>query len=379
MKITPVAENNGNNNSYTNRPKTIDIQAGCYGCCHQGFNPTFPTKLKGIIAPSEFYQSIMNINRSYRSRPSWSTRCSIVLFIILLSLAITFWVLCSRKVRVIEVYIGIPVGFGISFLACGVCMFCLTRPGDREHEIRLQAAVNQESQTYSTRSPACHWRTDVKTETYTTTKFDHETWVTTEESHTVTSYHLSMPVVENLVEHSIFCSTTVGLYALICLRIEDLYHEKVEKRTEQFIHTIIKLLPSFDPLFQHFLLHHLHSSYKIIHNQAFIEELRSEHDLSSNQMYDKLFQSTLSLKEQCRLIIKDRVKSYPHDVKKLTMLSSTLLNYCTYDIFNPNYAQIISDRVAKYNGKVMPRVIPLPSSTGYQVQAESEFWSESDT
>ncbi|CAF0850121.1 unnamed protein product [Didymodactylos carnosus] len=156
-----------------------------------------------------------------------------------------------------------------------------------------------------------------------------------------------------------FLHTTVGLYVLACLRIEDLFCDlsSVEKRMriEQFIETTISCATCFDPVFQNFLLHHLHSSYKITHNQKFIEKIRSKRNLSLNQMYDKLFHSKLSLKEQCRLVIKDRIKSYPNDVKKLSILPLTLINYCTYDFFDPNYAQIVNDKVTKHGGKVMPK------------------------
>lgn len=138
-----------------------------------------------------------------------------------------------------------------------------------------------------------------------------------------------------MFEHKFF-TTSVGTYVLVDLYMNDLCScESPTQRDNDFVLTILKYIKRFPREFQEFISHRLTLSYSMIHKPEFMIAQRENENQGMQNINDILFQRTLSLKEWCRLKIKDNCLQ--KDIKHLN-LSQSLVNYCTFDIFKPNYA-----------------------------------------
>jgi hypothetical protein len=136
-------------------------------------------------------------------------------------------------------------------------------------------------------------------------------------------------------EHEFF-TTSLGIYALVGLRMDDIYpSESPWNRDRMFVLTIINLLKRFQPEFGELMLHHLASSYSIIHTKQFIRQQRKNENIETQVINDKLFQRTLTLKEWCRLKIKDICPQ--KNINKLN-LSKSLTDYCSFGLISSTYA-----------------------------------------
>jgi hypothetical protein len=62
----------------------------------------------------------------------------------------------------------------------------------------------------------------------------------------------------------------------------------------------------------------------------------------------------LTLKQRCRLLIKDSINQYPLDIKNLIQLPLTLQYYLSFDFLNPNFVQITLDKLNHVNGRIKP-------------------------
>ncbi len=132
-----------------------------------------------------------------------------------------------------------------------------------------------------------------------------------------------------------FFTTSIGIYALIGLRMDDIYpSESPWERDRIFVSNIINLVRNFEPEFKEFILHHLATSYSIIHKELFVNQQRREENIQIENINDKLFQRSLTLKEWCRLKIKDICPQ--KDIIKLE-LSKSLIDYCSFGLLASNY------------------------------------------
>jgi hypothetical protein len=107
------------------------------------------------------------------------------------------------------------------------------------------------------------------------------------------------------------------------------------ERDNIFVLNIIKLVKEFQPEFQEFILHYLSSSYSIIHKQEFIHQQRINENFQIQKINDQLFQKILTLKEWCRLKIKDIC---PQKQINQLNLPKSLIEFCSFDLLNSNYA-----------------------------------------
>jgi hypothetical protein len=73
-------------------------------------------------------------------------------------------------------------------------------------------------------------------------------------------------------------------------------------------------------------------------------------------LYDEILEKRtfLTLKQRCRLLIKQSINKYPMDIQNLTQLPTTLQYYLSFDFFNPNFVQITLDKLNKVNGRMKP-------------------------
>ncbi|CAF1061689.1 unnamed protein product [Adineta steineri] len=150
-----------------------------------------------------------------------------------------------------------------------------------------------------------------------------------------------------------FFLTTIGIYALIGLRLNDIYPCRSSWQCDaNFVLHIINVSKAFHPDFQEFILHYLAKSYSIIHKKKFIEQQRSNEDTDTQKINDQLFQNLLTLKEWCRLKIKDIICSQKH-IDQLD-LSRSLTDYCSYGLLSSNYAVKCIDEVTKHKGNLGP-------------------------
>lgn len=101
-----------------------------------------------------------------------------------------------------------------------------------------------------------------------------------------------------------------------------------------FILFIIHNVQRFEPEFQDFILYYLSLSYSIVHKPEFMIAQRRIENEEQQQINDKLFQRSIKLKEWCRLKIKDNCSQ--ENIRKLN-LSKSLINYCSFNLFNSNY------------------------------------------
>jgi hypothetical protein len=133
-----------------------------------------------------------------------------------------------------------------------------------------------------------------------------------------------------------FYNTSIGIYALIGLRMNDIYpSESPWQRDSLFISNLITIVQRHSPEFENFILHYLSSSYSIIHKKEFIIQQRTNESIQTQKIHDKLFQTSLTLKEWCRLKIKDVCTQ--KNINKLN-LSNSLIDYCSFGLLNSNYA-----------------------------------------
>jgi hypothetical protein len=118
--------------------------------------------------------------------------------------------------------------------------------------------------------------------------------------------------------------------------MDDIYPSEYPfERDYKFVLNIIELVNIFQPEFKEFLLHHLASSYSIIHKKEFIDQQRTNENFHIQKINDELFQKTLKLKEWCRLKIKDLC---PQKQINQLNLSKSLIDFCSFDLLSPNYA-----------------------------------------
>jgi uncharacterized membrane protein len=129
------------------------------GCCKAEYDSTYPAPLNGVISQSEFRESIDNINKSRPSSVPGLVCILIVALCILagmgLCIAGGITAALSGKFQ-FPVMLGVGIGlfaFGMIFCIVSLCIISAVNSG------KLQKAVAQESEKYSSRSPTpCSWR-----------------------------------------------------------------------------------------------------------------------------------------------------------------------------------------------------------------------------
>src|SRR5262249_47616577 len=103
------------------------------------------------------------------------------------------------------------------------------------------------------------------------------------------------------------------------------------QRDNNFVLNIIQLVHNTQPEFEDFLLHYLASSYSIIHKTKFIRKHRINENVETQKINDELFQRSLTLKEWCRLKIKDIC---PQKQINQLNLSKSLIDFCSFGLLS---------------------------------------------
>ncbi|CAF1458856.1 unnamed protein product [Adineta steineri] len=144
--------------------RSVYISMLTNGCCHTGFDSTYPNKLHGIINNEEFQQSLNNVNKSIHSI-ILIIMCIILPFLCIFGgggVLITGAVMSkdsNTNTSVLLLAIGGGIlGFGLISLIIGHFITQAIRTS------RMRQKVAEESAKYSNRLPIpCTWRLDVST------------------------------------------------------------------------------------------------------------------------------------------------------------------------------------------------------------------------
>ena len=62
----------------------------------------------------------------------------------------------------------------------------------------------------------------------------------------------------------------------------------------------------------------------------------------------------ITLKDRCRLLIKQSVGQYPSDIEQLSQLPLTLRYFLSFDILNPNFVALTLERLNRVEGRMQP-------------------------
>jgi len=123
-----------------------------------------------------------------------------------------------------------------------------------------------------------------------------------------------------------------------------------------YIYYLIKRASTFTPIFRSFFFNHLNICCPLLHKIEFINYINSIKNVRLRTLYDEILEKRtfLTLKQRCRLIIKESINKYPLDIKNLIQLPLTLQYYLSFDLLNPNFVQIILDKLNQVNGRIKP-------------------------
>ncbi len=131
------------------------------------------------------------------------------------------------------------------------------------------------------------------------------------------------------------------------------YFDSINKN---YIYYLIKRASTFSPLFRSFFFNHLNISCPLLHKKEFLNHINSIKNVRLHILYDEILEKRifLTLKQRCRLIIKESINHYPLDIKNLIQLPLTLQYYLSFDFLNPNFVQIILDKLNQFNSRIKP-------------------------
>ncbi|CAF1003915.1 unnamed protein product [Adineta steineri] len=135
--------------------------------------------------------------------------------------------------------------------------------------------------------------------------------------------------------------------------INPTYFDSINKN---YIYYLIKRASTFSPLFRSFFFNHLNISCPFLHKTEFLNHMNSITNIRHRALYDEILEKRtfLTLKQRCRLLIKESVNQYPLDIKSLYQLPLTLQYYLSFDFLNPNFIHIIFDKLNKVDGRIKP-------------------------
>ena len=123
-----------------------------------------------------------------------------------------------------------------------------------------------------------------------------------------------------------------------------------------YLHYLIKRGSTFTPQFRAFFFQHLLLSCPFVHSQEFADYVGSRANARLRLLYDEVLQQrgNLTLKQRCRLRIKQTIHQYPVDVRKLSSLPASLQSYLSFDLFHPNFVQMTLAKLNQVQGRVKP-------------------------
>lgn len=139
----------------------------------------------------------------------------------------------------------------------------------------------------------------------------------------------------------------------IASKINPIYFDSIN---ENYIIYLIKRASTFTPVFRSFFFNHLNLSCPFLHKLPFENQFRSIRNLRLRSLYEELIdkRAFLTLKQRCRLLIKQSINQYPLDITKLVQLPITLQNYLSFDLLNPNFVQLTFKQLNESEGRIKP-------------------------
>jgi hypothetical protein len=125
---------------------------------------------------------------------------------------------------------------------------------------------------------------------------------------------------------------------------------------DSYIYYLIKRASTFSPLFRSFFFNHLNICCPLLHKPEFVKHRNSVKNVRLHCLYDEILEKRtfLTLKQRCRLLIKESINKYPLDIKTLIQLPLSLQYYLSFDFLNPNFVHIILDKLNQVNGRIKP-------------------------
>ena len=108
-----------------------------------------------------------------------------------------------------------------------------------------------------------------------------------------------------------------------------------ERIFEKFVASILEIANRFERTFRDLILHRLALSFSLVHQSNFITQRRRLETENEQRMNDRLFQRSIKLKDWCRIKIREHTSL--GDIPKLN-LPNVLINYCSFDLYHPEYA-----------------------------------------
>jgi hypothetical protein len=123
-----------------------------------------------------------------------------------------------------------------------------------------------------------------------------------------------------------------------------------------YLHYLIKRASTFSPQLRAFFFKHLILSCPVLHSKEFTKQMEVRENTRLRLLYDEVLEQrgTLTLKQRCRLRIKQVINQYPVDIKKLSSLPSSLQLYLSFDLFHPNFVQMTLTKLNQVQGRVKP-------------------------
>lgn len=125
---------------------------------------------------------------------------------------------------------------------------------------------------------------------------------------------------------------------------------------DNYIFYLIKRASTFSPVFRSFFFNHLNLCYPLLQKPAFENHVNSIKNLRLRVLYEELIEkrSLLTLKQRCRLLIKESINRYPMDIQNFSQLPVTLRNYLSFDLLNPNFVQVTFEQLKQVQARIKP-------------------------
>lgn len=136
-------------------------------------------------------------------------------------------------------------------------------------------------------------------------------------------------------------------------QISPTYYDATNKN---YFNYLIKRSSTFHSLFRKFFFQYLNVTCSYFYSDEFLRYYKSIQNQRLKSLYDELFENRtfLSLKEICRLKIKETIRFYPTDIQQLEQIPLTLRYYLSFDLLHPDFVRILLEKFQQVDGRIKP-------------------------
>lgn len=136
-------------------------------------------------------------------------------------------------------------------------------------------------------------------------------------------------------------------------QVNSSYYDTLNKN---YFNYLIKRSSTFSSTFRKFFFQYFNVSCAYFYTDEFIRYYKSIQNQRLKILYDELIENRtfLSLKQLCRLKIKETIRFYPTDIRQLRQLPLTLQYYLSFDLLQPDFAQILLEKFQQVDGRIKP-------------------------